>query len=736
MSTDHSIPRVPSGVENFPPELLFTICAHVYYAGLPPVQPSLDPLILAEHGIPTSTPSSLPPANWPEPVARKTLHSLSLANRAWHDAAKPWLWRKVEVRLPRSWLSLIDAVVGGDDEEAAEQQAALVLGQTIKEAENAVLAARNIFGDDADPTCAEKLHESILATLGGPGGPIPPELLSPPASRDPSPRRLRAKSKSPVRWKLMRSISDAVQTVLGRDEVAVYVPIPEDPRPGRHIRHLDFNHFRTIGMRRSVEEGVNSRFVTGDRLEAIIKEMPNLTVFGATEYMDGALTLPVLKELFLRGSSSRGRRFRGRTPETSDADEEEKERLRECKEIVAADFTGCVSAVFVHALTDFVNTYLTPPSDPTSDDEGTDRFGGRRSRFAAGNTHVLEGLERLGFYGAKSLAHSVLHQFVLSCPSLTHLDLSCTRITPELFTSLAASSIRLQSLSIGRCTRLTGESIRDFLVEAEAASDIQELSLYGDSTFPCPLSVDELRDVLTRARCFTSGKLRYLDLSSSPLTREVLLTACPPQPQLRSLGLSHIANLPLDIIAEFLKTKAPHVEVLTLASTSPDLGYGQTRVPLRAASLALHAKIIRPLCTALVSFSLSAGSSAPAQAPTRLRVIELSPALLGGLGAGAGSWRVIRSKGGRGWYVDVASGWVTTPSAGAAPRQNEGGEQLCRGLAPDHPLRVEMERLAYANGNVNSGVGWHARKMEILHGQGLLGREDGLYGAVSFAYQG
>lgn len=49
------------------------------------------------------------------------------------------------------------------------------------------------------------------------------------------------------------------------------MPTPQDPRPGRFIRHIDFNHFRTIGMRRSVEEGVTSRFVTGDRVEAILK---------------------------------------------------------------------------------------------------------------------------------------------------------------------------------------------------------------------------------------------------------------------------------------------------------------------------------------------------------------------------------------------------------------------------------------------------------------------------------
>lgn len=49
------------------------------------------------------------------------------------------------------------------------------------------------------------------------------------------------------------------------------MPTPQDPHPGRFIRHLDFTHFRTIGMRRSLEEGVTGRFVTGERLLAILK---------------------------------------------------------------------------------------------------------------------------------------------------------------------------------------------------------------------------------------------------------------------------------------------------------------------------------------------------------------------------------------------------------------------------------------------------------------------------------
>src|SRR5438309_1961875 len=103
--------------------------------------------------------------------------------------------------------------------------------------------------------------------------------------------------------------------------------------------------------------------------------MPNLTAFGATEYMDGALNLSVLNELFLRGepSGERGRPTRGRAliDNGHDIEEEDRERRRECKELEAIDFTGCVSAVFVNAFTEFVNTHLLPPpeSEYGSDEE-------------------------------------------------------------------------------------------------------------------------------------------------------------------------------------------------------------------------------------------------------------------------------------------------------------------------------------------------------------------------------
>lgn len=709
---------------NYPSELLDAICAQIYANGLPPVETSLDPVIVTANGAPTAYPSSAPQAYWPEPVVRRALASLCLVNHAWYEAAKPWLWRRVEVRLPRTWLSLVEEIAWNYEEETVDS----VMGKTIQAAAKAAANATTLA---SDRDALLKLEASLLDTLELPDNAINPDLLSPVPSRDPSPRRIRPKSKSPARWKILRSINDAIQDVLDSQTPGVHVPTPKDPRPGRHVQHLDFNHFRTIGMRRSVEEGVNSRFVTGDRVEAILKEMPNLTAFGATEYMDGALTLPVLNELFLRGglSGGRGRPSRGRSFfDLSDAEEEERERRRECKDLEAVDLTGCVSAVFVNAFNEFVTTHLIAPEQESHSDDEMDGRRSRRIRFVD-EPLTFPGLQRLGMRGVKSILPRFLGPFILAFPSLTHLDLSGTRITPDILESLGASgTVRLKSLALARCVKLSSESIRDFLVGSPVASELKELNLYADMTYLSPLTQEHLLQIVTSAPSFVSGKLQYLDISGAPVDNEVL-EHFKSQPSLRSLGLSHLPALGLKVIQKFMIDKSPNVEVLTLINTSPELDFGlrATSTP-RNAVINLHTHLIRPLSTPPFSFSIST-PNAQLPPPTRLRVVELSTSMLGALGAGAGAWRIIRSKGGRGWYVDTACTWVAEPGSGH-------GSVLKRDLPPSHPFRVEMGCLSDANGNVSSGTGWHARKMEVLHGHGLLGREDGLYGAVSFAYQG
>ena len=215
-----------AAVNSTPPELLSLICAHIYAAGVAPSTPSLDPLISTEDGIPTALPSSYPAAHWPGSTVRKTLANACLVNHAWYDAAKPWLWHKVEVRLPASWMALVEELVGGDEEEVLdEEDAAIFVGQTLQDVEEAALAAQTLI--EGSSACspeelARELHGRLLATLNLPDSSIPPELLSPPATRDPSPRRLRAKSKSPARWKLMRTISDAVQGMMEQQHPGVY----------------------------------------------------------------------------------------------------------------------------------------------------------------------------------------------------------------------------------------------------------------------------------------------------------------------------------------------------------------------------------------------------------------------------------------------------------------------------------------------------------------------------------
>lgn len=223
-----------SCVASYPQELLATICAHIFAAGspTPPESTSLDPLYLSDFDtqVPTKFPSSYPAANWSEPVSRRTLANLCLVNHAWYEAAKPWLWRRVEVRLPRSWLSLVEEIAGGDDEEVNAEQTARVIGKSIQDAaQAAALSAATPFGiilgeghPRLDDEATLKMKERILESLSGPGSSIPPELLSPPASREPSPKRPRQKSKSPARWTLMRSITTAVQDLVGRSEHGIY----------------------------------------------------------------------------------------------------------------------------------------------------------------------------------------------------------------------------------------------------------------------------------------------------------------------------------------------------------------------------------------------------------------------------------------------------------------------------------------------------------------------------------
>jgi hypothetical protein len=121
-------------------------------------------------------------------------------------------YHRLEVRLPRAWLSLVEQIAWNYEEEPVDS----VMGTTIRAATQAVIQSTSGLCHQGEAL------RIALGDLDGPDTTISPDLLSPIPTRDPSPRRLRPKSKSPARWKILRSIRDAIQDVINHRNPGIY----------------------------------------------------------------------------------------------------------------------------------------------------------------------------------------------------------------------------------------------------------------------------------------------------------------------------------------------------------------------------------------------------------------------------------------------------------------------------------------------------------------------------------
>lgn len=355
--------------------------------------------------------------------------------------------------------------------------------------------------------------------------------------------------------------------------------------------------------------------------------------------------------------------------------------------------------------------------DDDGDDETRTEGGGSRMDDAAsssrwsgassygheeGGTALKRKLKRIYFPHLRRLGLSsallptpLLTSLVLSFPYLTHLDLSSTLTSPILLKQLAIAgqsgpggrAMRLAALSLARCRFATGEAIVGLLCgdcppftsmssmgeeggeesswgSGEVVMDLIDLSLFGDAAYPSPLSGPELRLLLTVSPAFTGGKLRTIDLSSTPLTDAFLLDHFPPQPQLIELGLSSCRGITIKGVAQFLIDKAPGVEILTLSGSCP------LPLPTLAPNAARRSTMDGPtlsvmeLHMALLATvaSITPSSEDPVEAErelkrrkTNLRVVELDEKTLEGVRGGAGDWKVVWGKGRRGWCVFLFS---------------------------------------------------------------------------------
>jgi hypothetical protein len=304
-------------------------------------------------------------------------------------------------------------------------------------------------------------------------------------------------------------------------------------------------------------------------------------------------------------------------------------------------------------------------------------------------------LRRLGL-SSSLLPTPLLTSLVLSFPYLTHLDLSSTLTSPILLKQLAVAgqqgpggrAMRLSALSLAKCRLATGEAVVGLLCgdcppftsmaamtedmedeswgSGEVVMDLIDISLYGDATYPSPLSSAELRLILTVSPAFTMGRLRTIDLSSTPLTDALLEEHFPPQPHLIELGLSNCRGITIKGVAQLLIEKAPGVEVLTLSNSCRPPTVAVVRAPRTAgrsnASTTTDSNIllVMELHIALLGrvATTQPSSHDPVEAQrelskrrTNLRVVELDDKTLEAVQGGAGDWKVIWGKGRRGWFV-------------------------------------------------------------------------------------
>lgn len=101
----------------YPPEVLETIAYAVYLAAEPQPPSSLDPILTLDtpSPAPTGLPSSWPPPSWSKQWSKRTLKSLCTVSRAFFAAARPYVWRRAQIQLPRGWTSFVSEITGGED---------------------------------------------------------------------------------------------------------------------------------------------------------------------------------------------------------------------------------------------------------------------------------------------------------------------------------------------------------------------------------------------------------------------------------------------------------------------------------------------------------------------------------------------------------------------------------------------------------------------------------------------
>ena len=358
------------------------------------------------------------------------------------------------------------------------------------------------------------------------------------------------------------------------------------PEVGALVRRLDFSHYTSFGFGRTRQASSEVQNVTPQTLLQFLDLTPNLNEFLVHELVDEELKEEVLRKLFSMPS------------------------------LHALDLCACSSSPFTLAF--------------------TEASTGRQLR----SEQFLPVLRRLSLHECSTLQAPVFEALLPRLTNLTHLDLGHTLINDKALMSIPKSA-KLTHLNLGRCTRITGRWVVEFLTSHDAARDtLIYLNLMADPSRYRLLSESDVEKLIP----LLPQTLRSLNLGGAPVTSNNIHLLLPLTKVLEELSIAH-ANISMaDVNSLFVpKTATSGAE---LSAEEPNW------IPsaLRYLDMTgIHSITQRSL------FSNSCLLVSPHSNP--LEAIELDDEIikhLGGLHKGKKpnktGW-VVRELGRRGWYV-------------------------------------------------------------------------------------
>ncbi len=362
------------------------------------------------------------------------------------------------------------------------------------------------------------------------------------------------------------------------------------PGLGTLVRRLDFSHYTSVGFGRTRRDSWEIQNLTPKTLLQCLDLCTNLKEFQVHEHIDDELDEEVLKKLFSMPS------------------------------IHAMDFCACSSRRFVSG---FTTTLMSKDILPGS----------------------LSNLKRLGLHACTTLQAPVFEALLPRLPHLTHLDVGMTLITDEALLSIPRSA-RITHLGLGKCTRITGPKVVEFLTTHDAVKNsLIYLNIMADMSRYMLLSDDDLEKLLRRL----PPTMRSLNIGGAQILNKHVPLLLPLTKHIEELGLSHADLSVYHINSFFVPSPPSHDNDSEISEEELNWEPSALRyLDLTGVPSVSQATLFGPSCV------LASQHSYP------LEVIELSDPVVQQLKIRASTisrigWTMKELLGRRGWFVRLPS---------------------------------------------------------------------------------